>query len=387
MKKIKINKNKYRSSSVLNWTNPSKFNKKIKQNNFFRNPSSTMNNNNKNQETFNALFKDLQIYKKQNQKIMYKLNLKDIDIIKAKENSDLLHKVSNFLEQKKEKVSLINRLKDPKTDNLKKLLHESKSEQNFLTKTFSTTFIGNDEYRTLSQAFGKGHSKKIGAGLKKNDNCDNSFSSQTKTDLFSKYNINPEMTVKEKEILKSINHKKKKKIGVSSKINFYTNQFDSFKSLQINKNLFNQLILKQEKEQIKQFLKNELQNEQQRLTLKLMPKIHTIELSKYKKDTQENNELNGIRPIVNSLSDLSKIPRATLFQEYNSVYLKNISKFLSTPTCRAGAKMISYLEEDSNNYKILLFGGQNVIKLDDLWECTIRSPSKLEKNIFGEKLI
>ena len=104
MKKIKIKykKNKYRSSSVFNWTNPSKFNK-IKQNNFFRNPSSTMNINNKNQETFNALFKDLQIYKKQNQKIAYKLNLKDIDIIKAKENSDLLHKVSNFLEQKKRK--------------------------------------------------------------------------------------------------------------------------------------------------------------------------------------------------------------------------------------------------------------------------------------------
>ena len=232
-----------------------------------------------------------------------------------------------ILEQKKEKVSLINRLKDPKIDNLKKLLHESKSEQNFLTKTFSTKFIGNDEYRTLSQVFGKGHSKKIGFGMKKNDNCDNSFSSQANAQLFAKYNINPGMTVKEKEILKSINHKKKNKIGVSPKVNYYTNQFDSFKSLQINKNLFNQLILKQEKEQIKQFLKNELQNEQQRLTVKLMQKVHTIELSKYKKDTQENNELDSNKPIVNSLSDLSKIPRANLFQEYNSVYFKNISNF------------------------------------------------------------
>jgi hypothetical protein len=271
-------------------------------------------------------------------------------------------------------------------DNLKKLLHESKSEQNILTKTFSTKFIGNDEYNTLSTVFGKGHSKKIGVELKKNDNYEDSYFRKTKTQLFSKYNINPGMTVKEKEILNSINQKKKKNVGVSSKVNYYTNQYDSFKSLQINRNLYNQLILKQEKEQIKQFLKNELQNEQQRLTLKLMPKIHTIELSKYKKDTQENNDINDNKPIVNSLSDLSKIPRANLFQDYNSVYLKNISKFLSTPTCRGGAKMISYLEDDSNNYKILLFGGQNVVRLDDLWECSIISPNKLEKKYIWKKV-
>ena len=391
MKKIKINnqKNKYRSSSVLNLTNPSKIYKRINQNKTLRHPSTISNNNiynKKSEETFNSLFKDLQIYKKQNQKNICKLNIKDIDIIKAKENSDLLNKVSNYLEQKKEKVSLINRLKEPKMDNLKKLLHESKSEQNILTKTFSTKFIGNDEYNTLSTVFGKGHSKKIGVELKKNDNYEDSYFRKTKTQLFSKYNINPGMTVKEKEILNSINQKKKKNVGVSSKVNYYTNQYDSFKSLQINRNLYNQLILKQEKEQIKQFLKNELQNEQQRLTLKLMPKIHTIELSKYKKDTQENNDINDNKPIVNSLSDLSKIPRANLFQDYNSVYLKNISKFLSTPTCRGGAKMISYLEDDSNNYKILLFGGQNVVRLDDLWECSIISPNKLEKKYIWKKV-
>ena len=98
-----------------------------------------------------------------------------------------------------------------------------------------------------------------------------------------------------------------------------------------------------------------------------MQKVHTIELSKYKKDTQENNELDSNKPIVNSLSDLSKIPRANLFQEYNSVYFKNISNFQQLQHVMEGQKcylILSYIEEDSNNYKILLFGGQNAIKLD-----------------------
>ena len=281
MKKIKLkhSKPKNRSSSVLNWTIPSKINpnnKKISQNKYFRQSSTigavgtnfyskSINPNKTKNETISSLFKDLQLYKKQKerQNSNYRLNIKDIDIIKEKENSELLNKVSNYLEHKKEKVSLLDRLKEPNLDNLKKLLHESKSEQNILTKTFSTKFIGNEEYNTLSKVFGKGHSKKIGVELKKNDDKyeDLDFL-KTKTQLFSKYNINPGMTVKEKEILNSISKKRKKKVGVSSKVNYYTNQFDSFKALQINRNLYNQLILKQEKEQIKQFLKNELQNEQ-----------------------------------------------------------------------------------------------------------------------------
>lgn len=416
MKKIKIthpkSKLKNRSSSVLNWTNPSKLNHtKIKNfnpnntTNYFRLTSAITSNTfynptltkNKNQnETYNSLFKDLQsMYNKQNlrqkQKIASarKFNIKDIDIIKAKENTDLLSKVTNYLDQKKEKISIVDRLKEPKLDNLKKLLHESKSEENILTKTFSTKFIGNEEYNTLSKVFGKGHSKKIGVELKKEDDkYEDLYYLKAKEEVFNKYNLNPNMTLNEKKILNSISHKNKKNnnIGVSSKINYYTNQFDSFKALQINKNIYNELILKQEKEQIKQFLKNELKNEQQILSIKLMPKVHTIELSKYKKDTQETNEMNGQKPIVNSISDLSKIPRANLFQDYNSVYMKNISKFLSTPTCRIGSKMISYLDEDSNNYKILLFGGQNIVRLEDLWECSIITPNKLEKKYIWKKV-
>ena len=64
-----------------------------------------------------------------------------------------------------------------------------------------------------------------------------------------------------------------------------------------------------------------------------MPKIKTIELTKYKKETKESNTtVNLHKQVVNSIYDLSKIPRNELFSNFKSVYLKTISKFLSTPT-------------------------------------------------------
>ena len=274
MKKIKIKhtKNIYRSSSSFNWTNPTKLNinnKNINKN--FHHSSTTCNsiyNNNLLQnknETISSLIKDFQIYIKQEEK-PYKVNIKDIDIIKEKENKELLNKVSNYLDQKKEKISTFNKIKDVKLDNLKKLIKESKSEQNIFSKTFSTKFVENEEYNTLSKCYGKGHSKKVGQEFKKNDDkYEDVYFLKSKSELFSKYRISPAMTGKEKEILKSISKRNKKNIGINSKVKYYQNQFDSFKSLQINQNLYNQLNLKQEKEQIKQFLKSELENEQQRL--------------------------------------------------------------------------------------------------------------------------
>ena len=195
------------------------------------------------------------------------------------------------------------------------------------------------------------------------------------------------MTTNERNILSSIKSAKNRNIDVSSKINYYNNQYDSFNSLQINRNLFNQLILKQEKEQIKQFLKKELQNEQRKFTYNLMPKIKTIELSKYKKEAKENtNNIINHKTVVNSIYDLSKIPRKELFFNFKSVYLKTISKFLSTPTCREGATMLSHLDDESNNYKIYLFAGMNVIRLNDLWECTISTINKLEKKYIWKKV-
>jgi len=340
---------------------------------------------------YNSILKDINKYNWQNKlSKTTKLSIKDIDIIKEKHNDELIYKIYNYLEQKKDKISNLNKPNEPKMDKLKRLLLESKSEQDILAKTFSTQFVGNEEYKNLSYAFEIGHGHKLGDNLQYKLNQYNSTFRRTQSQLFK---TNQGMTKSEKNLLNSIKSAKKRNIGIYSKVNYYNNQYDSFNSLQINRNLYNQLILQQEKEQIKQFLKKELQNEQRKFTYKLMPKIKTIELSKYKKETKESTVTsNSRKAIVNSIIDFSKIPRADIFASFRSVYLKTISKFLSTPTCRQGATMIPHLDSDMNINKLYLFGGMNIIRLNDLWVCSITSINKFEKkyiwkkvNIKGEK--
>ena len=343
---------------------------------------------------YNSILKDINKYNWQNKLSKLskttKLSIKDIDIIKEKHNDELIYKIYNYLEQKKDKISNLNKPNEPKMDKLKRLLLESKSEQDILAKTFSTQFVGNEEYKNLSYAFEIGHGHKLGDNLQYKLNQYNSTFRRTQSQLFK---TNQGMTKSEKNLLNSIKSAKKRNIGIYSKVNYYNNQYDSFNSLQINRNLYNQLILQQEKEQIKQFLKKELQNEQRKFTYKLMPKIKTIELSKYKKETKESTVTsNSRKAIVNSIIDFSKIPRADIFASFRSVYLKTISKFLSTPTCRQGATMIPHLDSDMNINKLYLFGGMNIIRLNDLWVCSITSINKFEKkyiwkkvNIKGEK--
>ncbi len=292
------------------------------------------------------------------------LGLKPNDIIKAKENYSLINHISNYLSQKQTKVSELHRFKIPRQQNLKKLLSESKSEQNILCKTFLTPFLENKEYQTLSEAFEQGHFRSIGSQdthnvVNTNDNINNNSNNnnnsttnknnnknstnsknskeeektnsnlirgvdedstfrEIKDKLFTKYKINPNISLKEKNLLNSITNLKRKRIGIKSVNNCYRNQFDSFKSLQTNKNLFEQLNLKQYKELIKQFLKSELQLEQTNFKKQLMPKVHTVELAKYKKDVKDKKENNGTSKfIVNSISDLNKVPRNELIQDFN----------------------------------------------------------------------
>ena len=388
-----ISKRKKRCTSVL----PLKYNtklindKKSAQSNLYRSPKTSDNFYINNKITknklflFNSVLNDIQKYKIQNQSSKTtKFDIRNFDIIKEKQNDQLISKITNYLDQKKEKVSLLNKLDEPKMENLKKLLYESKSEQDILAKTFSTKFVGSEEYKNLSIAYEKGHGKNIGENLQYKGNKNDITFRKKQSKL---YKIGKGMTTNERNILSSIKSAKNRNIDVSSKINYYNNQYDSFNSLQINRNLFNQLILKQEKEQIKQFLKKELQNEQRKFTYNLMPKIKTIELSKYKKEAKENtNNIINHKTVVNSIYDLSKIPRKELFFNFKSVYMKTISKFLSTPTCREGATMLSHLDDESNNYKIYLFAGMNVIRLNDLWECTISTINKLEKKYIWKKV-
>ena len=397
MKKISmigdISKRKKRCTSVLPLKYHTKLinDKKSAQSNLYRSPKTSDNFYINNKITknklflFNSVLNDIQKYKIQNQSSKTaKFDIRNFDIIKEKQNDQLISKITNYLDQKKEKVSLLNKLDEPKMENLKKLLYESKSEQDILAKTFSTKFVGSEEYKNLSIAYEKGHGKNIGENLQYKGNKNDITFRKKQSKL---YKIGKGMTTNERNILSSIKSAKNRNIDVSSKINYYNNQYDSFNSLQINRNLFNQLILKQEKEQIKQFLKKELQNEQRKFTYNLMPKIKTIELSKYKKEAKENtNNIINHKTVVNSIYDLSKIPRKELFFNFKSVYLKTISKFLSTPTCREGATMLSHLDDESNNYKIYLFAGMNVIRLNDLWECTISTINKLEKKYIWKKV-
>ena len=388
-----ISKRKKRCTSVLPLKYHTKLinDKKSAQSNLYRSPKTSDNFYINNKITknklflFNSVLNDIQKYKIQNQSSKTaKFDIRNFDIIKEKQNDQLISKITNYLDQKKEKVSLINKLDEPKMENLKKLLYESKSEQDILAKTFSTKFVGSEEYKNLSIAYEKGHGKNIGENLQYKGNKNDITFRKKQSKL---YKIGKGMTTNERNILSSIKSAKNRNIDVSSKINYYNNQYDSFNSLQINRNLFNQLILKQEKEQIKQFLKKELQNEQRKFTYNLMPKIKTIELSKYKKEAKENtNNIINHKTVVNSIYDLSKIPRKELFFNFKSVYLKTISKFLSTPTCREGATMLSHLDDESNNYKIYLFAGMNVIRLNDLWECTISTINKLEKKYIWKKV-
>ena len=392
--KYEVPKPKKRCTSVI----PFKFRNKIMtdknraKSNIFSISPKTIDNFYNNKEITknklvitNSMLNDINKYNFQNKlSKTTKLSIKDIDIIKEKHNDELIAKIYNFLEQKKDKISLLNKSNEPKMDKLKRLLLESKSEQDILAKTFSTQFVDNEEYKNLSYAFGVGHGQKIGGILQYKGNKYDTTFRRTQSQLFKDVQG---ITIKERNMLNSIKSAKKRNIDVSSKINYYNNLYEAFNSIKLNRNLFNQLILKQEKEQIKQFLKKELQNEQRKFTYKLMPKVKTIELSKYKKETKEiTNNSTGRKAIVNSIIDFSKIPRADLFTSFRSVYLKTISKFLSTPTSRQGATMIHHLDSGANINKLYLFAGMNIVRLSDLWECNISTVNKLEKKYIWKKV-
>ena len=317
-----------------------------------------------------------------------------------KENFEIFSSISNYLLKKKQKIANLSKYKELRQENLKKLLEESKSDQNILGKTFSTNFIDEEEFKNLSEAYEKGHVKKL--GYKKQVNLEespSSFFGKTQSELFSKFNISPNLTLREKNYLNSIKPKSSRKynrVGITSPFNFYHNQYDSFKSLQKNKNLFNIILLNQEKELIKNYLEKELIDEQNKIKLKLMPKVHIIELSKFKKEDDilvnmlsKNAEKDYSKENIESLnnfSDLNKLSRKELFDEYNFVYLKTINKFISTPTSRQGAQMIFHYDEINNCNKIILFGGVNIKSLNDIWECSVITPNKIDKKYIWKKI-
>ena len=252
--KYEVPKPKKRCTSVI----PFKFRNKIitdknrAKSNIFSISPKTIDNFYNNKEITknkliitNSMLNDINKYNFQNKlSKTTKLSIKDIDIIKEKHNDELIAKVYNYLEQKKDKISLLNKSNEPKMDKLKRLLLESKSEQDILAKTFSTQFVDNEEYKNLSYAFGVGHGQKIGSILQYKVNKYDTTFRRTQSQLFKDVQG---MTIKERNMLNSIKSAKKRNIDVSSKINYYNNLYEAFNSIKLNRNLFNQLILKQEK--------------------------------------------------------------------------------------------------------------------------------------------
>ena len=323
-----------------------------------------------------------------------------------KENFQLFSSISNYLLNKRKVLSDLNKLKDIRQENLKKLLQESLSDQNILGKTFSTKLIKDDEFKNISDAYKKGHMKNFGYIQRYDiDSNPNSNFRKTQNKLFNKYNINPNLTFTEKIYLDRIKSNSKRKhinIDINSDTNYYSNQYDSFTTLQKNKNLFNIILLNQGKELINHYMEKGFIDEQNILKLKLMPKTHIIDISKYKKDKDNSNIINKIsnksdkkrkkdasKDILfnlNTFMNLNKISRKEFFEEYNYVYIKAIDKYVSTPTCRHGAQMLLYTDDITEDNKIFLFGGANIKSLNDIWECLITNTNKSEKKYIWNKI-
>ena len=332
---------------------------------------------------------------------------KDPQILNIKLNVDLFSSLSNYLSNKQKKIKDINNFKENRQENLKKLLKENKSDHRILKKTFSKKIINKDEIKNLSEAYERGHVKRIGYPPRLNRDYSNPDFIKTQT-LFHKYKISPKLNYNEKNYLNSINQKSSQKINgikIKSPTNYYKSQYDSYKSIQKNKNLYNIISNNQEKELIKNYLEKELINEENNLKSKLMPKIHVIELSRYRGDIKDNNNSNNKKNPkrkkeknnnitsnnfsnlnLNNFIEINSFPRKDLFEEYNFVYIKGINKFILTPTCRKGAKMIFYNDENTEENKIILFGGVNIRNLNDIWECTIKGTNKHEKKYVWKKI-
>ena len=112
-------KPKKRSTSVLpfKYRNRISIDKKREKSNIFQPQEISENlyiNKNINENKisiFKTLLQDIKKYRYQNQQAKTNtLDLRDIDIIKEKQNEELISKISTYLEQKKQKVILLNKL-------------------------------------------------------------------------------------------------------------------------------------------------------------------------------------------------------------------------------------------------------------------------------------
>ena len=297
------------------------------------------------------------------------------------QNKDLVEEFSNYINLKQKEVDSLKRFKTPRQEVIKKMLNETKSEINLFNKTFSSSFIESPDFANMNLYYKAGH--KLEKHLM--DDFDDYDAKMTKDKIFRKYDLKPHINpiIKNNLILKSNKRGKdtsQETIEISD-VQYYKNQYESFASLQINKNLHEKLLVKLNEEQIKTYLGKHFEIEEEKLKIGLMPKIKTLPIAHRKKSHSNSNYLESNisnKPILNKLSDIATLSRKTLFSDYNFLYINYISNFLVTPTTRTEAQMIQYFDERTGEQRLILYGGMNLVRLGEVWECYL---SHFDKHI------
>ena len=312
-------------------------------------------------------------------------NCNNIKLLKNEINSpENILNISKYLENKKKRLEFVKQFKNPRIEIIKILLNETLSDKDIFNKTFSKNFVNSEEYKSLNNIYKENHIEKINLVLEKNNK------------LLKKYFINNNISNSEKIYLNSIKNRTNSALNLDLKRNkstsnvnnniqilsnnyYFQNQYESFKSLKLNKKLHDKLLLNLDNEQIKVYLKKFFNFEEEKLKLALIPPFKSIPLGNLKKSKKEiydfehsliNNKVQ-IKNICFNLNDKSKFTRKNLFIEYNCIYLKMINNFLNTPPSRSESQLIQYYDDFRNEYVLILYGGMNFGRLDDIWECRI----------------
>ena len=385
-KKISYSNNKNNNnnnSSLLFLSKNNSFNKVLNEN---TKKSKIKNNlisfNQKKNSTLKNSYSNKNIFEYSNNSFFNNNNIK---LLKNELNSpENILNISKYLENKKKRLEFLKQFKNPRIEIIKILLNETLSDKNIFNKTFSKNFVNSEEYKSLNNIYKENHQENINLVLKKNNK------------LLKKYFINNNISHSEKIFLNSIKNRtrsalpfemKRNKstsnlnnnITIFSKNYYFQNQYESFKSLKLNKKLHDKLLLNLDNEQIKVYLKKFFNFEEEKLKLALIPHFKPIPLNSIKKSKKEINDFEHsifnnkvqIKNICFNLNDKSKFTRKNLFIEYNCIYLKMINNFLNTPPSRSEAQLVQYYDDFRNEYVLILYGGMNFGRLDDVWECRI----------------
>ena len=340
--------------------NMSKFNRSKSQIFFQENPINMQKN-----------YKELLFDKKKERSLEINEKNKKKELIKEI-NPKLIFDFTTYLSQRKKKFDTLKLYKTPRIEVIKILLNETKSDKNLFNKTFSGNFLNSNQYKNMNQTLIEGHN------LSNNNN-----------DLkINEYNYKKKQ--KNKKSLnknKSANHKNSIKIKT---IQYYDNPSDSLNKINKNKNLYNKLLLKFNEVQIKSYINKYYPFEEEKLKLSLMPQIKPIPMSSLNnsKENKDNDKIHLLekKQVLYTIADIKTINRKLLFEDYHVIWVRNISNFLTTPISRSEAPIVNYYDDKKGENKLILYGGKNVIRLGEIWECSIQKSERYGKRYKWKKI-